>query len=116
MNLPAADLHSFHVSLWKVDPAAVNHFCSSPLWTRQTLGGRARMIAESEYVTLTGAYSSNEARRNLTDFQETAQWQGGVDVPRCIFLRLMNGALDDSAMMQVEVMILISFERHTERV
>ena len=83
-----------HYPIIKVDPAGVNYFCNSLLWTRQTLGERPRMIPEAEYVTLSG-FSSHECRRNLTDLQETAQWQGGADIPRCILERLL-GDLESS--------------------
>lgn len=73
----------------KVDPTSVNQWCSSPLWTRQTLGARPKQLAESDYVTLSAA-TSHEGRRNLTDFQETAQWMGGKDLPACILQRLVG--------------------------
>lgn len=32
----------------------------------------------------------NDARRNLTDFQETSQWLGGSAVPRAILTSLQS--------------------------
>ena len=47
------------------------------------------MVLGGSRITLTTT-TSREGRGNLTDFQETAQWLGGTDVPLAIFQRLIG--------------------------
>ena len=73
-------------------------FCSSSLWLRQSLQPSQfpSALNEKDFVVPgTGAESllSNDQRRNLTDHQETAQWCGGVMVPKNLLTALFSGGL-----------------------
>ena len=60
-------------------------FCTSPLWCKQALQEPfPAAIEERDFVIPGDGFSSNDARKNLTDLQETSQWLGGVQVPRMI--------------------------------
>lgn len=61
-------------------------FCNSPLWLRQSLlpSEFPKALPESSFVVPGDFLHSNDMRRNYTDFQETAQWCGGVQVPKAV--------------------------------
>ncbi|CAK9060296.1 unnamed protein product [Durusdinium trenchii] len=73
---------------------SVNMFCSSQLWLRQALPPNKFPVAlaEKEFVVpgSADALLSHDARRNLTDLQETAQWCGGIMPPKHIFESLTS--------------------------
>eukprot|EP00435_Cladocopium_sp_Y103_P054071 s74_g17.t1 len=62
-------------------------FCTSVLWIRQSLAPAnfPPALNEKDFVIPgSGAetFQCNDARRNLTDQQETSQWCGGIMVPK----------------------------------
>ena len=71
-------------------------FCSSMLWLRQSLTPDMfpKSLNEKDFVVPgPGSGESllcNEARRNLTDQQETAQWVGGNMVPKQLLTALFS--------------------------
>ncbi|CAK9062831.1 Uncharacterized protein SCF082_LOCUS32651 [Durusdinium trenchii] len=71
----------------------VNVFCNSPLWLRQSLlpSEFPKALPESSFVVPGDFLHSNDMRRNYTDFQETAQWCGGVQVPKAVLGALCSG-------------------------
>ncbi|CAK9100995.1 unnamed protein product [Durusdinium trenchii] len=71
--------------------AMVNAFCTSSLWLRQVLQQFPAAIPESQFVVPSQSILSHSERRNLTDLQETAQWLGGINVPRMVLKSLMSG-------------------------
>jgi hypothetical protein len=60
------------------------------LWTRQVLQDFPSAIAEKDFVVPGDVLLSHCERRNLTDLQETAQWLGGLSVPRSVLKSLMS--------------------------
>ena len=69
-------------------------FCASPLWQKHALAVKDFPFAIQEKDFIIPGDSllhSNDQQRNLTDFQETAQWLGGVGVPKAIFKSLLGG-------------------------
>lgn len=61
-------------------------FCSSHLWTRQSLplGKFPKALDERSFVVPGEAFQCHDSRRSLTDLQETSQWLGGQGVPSCL--------------------------------
>ena len=78
--------------LLQVDKQGINHFCSSSLWKDQFISTACRALDEAQFVVpgQQDIASSAEGRRNLTDLQETAQWNGGVEFPRSILSALLQ--------------------------
>ncbi|CAK9088579.1 Uncharacterized protein SCF082_LOCUS41831 [Durusdinium trenchii] len=75
----------------QVDRETVNVFCFSKLWLAQLTSETPRAIEESEFVVpMASGVSSAEGRRNYTDLQETAQWLGGLEIPKCILKDLLS--------------------------
>ncbi|CAK9061163.1 Uncharacterized protein SCF082_LOCUS32081, partial [Durusdinium trenchii] len=71
-------------------------FCQSPLWLRQGLPPDQFPAAlnEKDFVIPTPLDHpglSHDARRNLTDLQETSQWLGGISIPKAILQQLFSG-------------------------
>eukprot|EP00438_Fugacium_kawagutii_P027851 Skav201824 [mRNA] locus=scaffold1071:397086:402945:- [translate_table: standard] len=91
-----ADMRGIKSKMFKplsscVDPAGINYFCGSQLWRDQFIPTPCRALDESQFVIPgagSQAISSAEGRRNYTDVQETAQWNGGVEFPKAILTAL----------------------------
>ena len=67
-------------------------FINSPAWKLQAFpGSLPDAIPESEYQCPTSGLQSNDQRRNWTDYQETSQWLGGIDLPRKMLEALSLG-------------------------
>lgn len=68
-------------------------FITSTAWKLQafTEGNLPEAIPESEYLCPSSGLQSNDQRRNWTDMQETAQWVGGMDIPRKLLEHLNLG-------------------------
>ena len=96
-SLPGIDLlPNFKACLRGMSNALTSNlrFCASPLWQKQALAVKDFPFAIQEKDFIIPGDSllhSNDQRRNLTDFQETAQWLGGVGVPKAIFKSLLGG-------------------------
>ncbi|CAK9083772.1 unnamed protein product, partial [Durusdinium trenchii] len=71
-----------------------NVFCSSHLWSRQSLPLRCfpKALDEKHFVVPGEAFLCHDSRRSLTDLQETAQWLGGVPVCASILESLTGRA------------------------
>lgn len=67
-----------------------SRFCSSALWNRQVLQEFPVAIQEKDFCVPGDVMLSHCERRNLTDLQETSQWLGGVQVPRCVLKSLLS--------------------------
>ena len=65
-------------------------FCGSALWMRQVLQEFPVAIQEKEFIVPGDPMLSHCERRNLTDYQETAQWLGGSAVARCVLKSLLS--------------------------
>ena len=76
----------------KVEKEDVNHFVASKLWQSQLVSSAPRAIDESEFIIpgCNAIVSSAEGRRNYTDVQETAQWIGGLEIPKLILKDLLQ--------------------------
>lgn len=59
-------------------------FVNTTAWKLQAFpeGSLPEAIPESDYVCPSAGLQSNDQRRNWTDYQETAQWLGGIDMPK----------------------------------
>lgn len=82
--------------LGQVDPEDINRFCNSPLWRDQYIPTACVALDESQFVIpggLQAGVSSAEGRRNYTDLQETAMWNGGLDFPKLILSALTQSLL-----------------------
>lgn len=74
-------------------------FVGSLAWKNQAFkpDGLPCAIPESDYVAPNYAnMTSNDARKNWTDVQETSQWLGGVDVPQKLLEALGVGGPSDA--------------------
>ncbi|CAK9026556.1 unnamed protein product [Durusdinium trenchii] len=65
-------------------------YCQSPLWMKQSLVNFPEAIEEKNFIVPGEMMTSNEARRNLSDVQETSQWLGGIHVPREVLVALQG--------------------------
>lgn len=84
-------VHELSPNFCQVDRETVNVFCFSKLWLAQLTSETPRAIEESEFVVpMASGVSSAEGRRNYTDLQETAQWLGGLEIPKCILKDLLS--------------------------
>ena len=79
-------------------PAEVNTFVSSDLWRLQGLAGDFPLaLGEPEFhvPSARGHLSGNDARKNLTDSQETSQWIAGEACTIKILEALLGSLLDN---------------------
>ena len=88
--------HSYglsEISLTQLLSSLFLRFCNNVLWQRQALPPAwfPTALEEKEFVIPGGnIWTSNEARKNLTDQQELAQWLGGMSVPSKILGALLE--------------------------
>ncbi|CAJ1348206.1 unnamed protein product [Effrenium voratum] len=116
--------HRVSRSAEQVDKNNVNVFCTSKLWSLQAVQGEPpKAIPEAQFVVPGGVAFSNEARKNYTDLQETAQWLGGVHIPRSILSTLLgenrtalvvHGSLYDGCVEKVCLDMGLSSFSHTD--
>lgn len=66
------------------------------MWGRQALdpAGFPLAINEREFVVPGEGILCHDQRRNLTDQQETAQWLGGLHVPKAILTALLSSLVE----------------------
>lgn len=77
-----------------MDKTSINKHCDSKLWCSQVMSEPCRAINEGEFlvpgIAALPCGSGAEGRRNLTDFQETARWLGGEDIPEKVLQDLLR--------------------------
>ncbi|CAJ1431217.1 unnamed protein product [Effrenium voratum] len=115
-SLPGIDLlPNFKACLRGMSNALTSNlrFCASPLWQKQALAVKDFPFAIQEKDFIIPGDSllhSNDQRRNLTDFQETAQWLGGVGVPKAIFKSLLGDDAKGRTKQVVAVIHMTSYD------
>lgn len=82
----------------KEDIGEVSHFVRSELWKLAGLDPRKapRIVSETEWEVPSAdgdVLRSNEGHRSYTDFQQTAQWLAGTEIPSTILTALFAGAI-----------------------
>ena len=76
----------------KTESSEINVFTRSALWQKMTCDTLPKAISEDDFeVPEATSLRSGETRRSYTDKEETAQWLGGVDVPRCLLDQVTAG-------------------------
>ena len=80
-------------------PVSVCSFTNSDLWKMQgfPIDGLPKAVAEPDFIVPSqkSFLTSNDARRNLTDTQETAQWVTGAEFYQKLFQSLWGILIDD---------------------
>ena len=93
MLKPMCFLSNFVRSFGSILSTKLLRFCSSVLWSRQSLpmGQFPKALDEKHFVVPGEAYLCHDSRRSLTDLQETSQWLGGINVCKAM-LDALTGA------------------------